>query len=144
MDKLTWSVEIDAPKEKVWKTMLEPDTYRLWAAEFTAGSYYEGTWETGSKIKFLGPSKEGMVAEIAENRPYEYVSIKHVGFVQNDVEDRDSDEVKAWAPAYENYIFSENSGKTLVKVDLDSIDAWKDYFNEAWPRALAKLKEICQ
>ena len=40
-----FSIMIDAPKEKVWHSMLDDETYRDWTAAFSEGSYYEGAWE---------------------------------------------------------------------------------------------------
>src|SRR5687768_1697097 len=99
MQKLQYSIEINAPREKVWHSMLDDPTYREWTDVFSKGSYYKGSWEKGSKIMFLGPDPDsktegGLVSEIAENRPYEFVSIKHVGIVANGVEDTSSDEAK--------------------------------------------------
>ena len=77
---------------------------------FTAGSYYSGDWSKGSKILFLGPGEDGktsgMVARIAENRPYEFISIEHLGEVVNGVEDLTSEKVKSWAGAHEDYTFT--------------------------------------
>lgn len=82
MEKLHFSVQIKAPKEKVWDTMLDDETYRKWTTAFSPGSYYEGSWDEGSKILFLAPDENGklsgMTSIIAENRPYEFISIKHI------------------------------------------------------------------
>jgi len=149
MQKLHFSIVINAPKEVVWRTMLEDATYREWTATFSPGSYYQGDWSVGSKILFLGPNPDGsgeggMVARIAENRPYDFVSIEHMGVVSNGVEDTESDEVKKWTPAFENYTFNAVEEGTEVVVDLDSNDEWVDMFNEVWPQALAKLKEVAE
>lgn len=144
MKTLHWTVNIKAPKLKVWKTMLDAETYRMWTEVFAEGSYFEGSWEKGSAIKFLGPTGEGMVAVIAENRPYEFISIKHIGFIKDGVEDTESDEIKAWAPAFENYTFSETGDMTQVAVDVDTMEDWEGHFEMTWPKALAKLKELCE
>ena len=52
-EKLKYSIAINAPKEKVWHTMLDDKTYRERTAEFNPGSYYEGDWKQGSEIRFL-------------------------------------------------------------------------------------------
>src|SRR5690606_24494151 len=98
--------------------------YREWTQEFSPGSYYKGDWSKGSKILFLGPDPEtgkegGMVSRIAENKPYEFVSIEHLGIVQDGVEDTTSEAAKKWAPAFENYTFRERDGATEVVVDID-------------------------
>ena len=41
MKQLTFSTTIDAPKEIVWRTMLEDETYREWTSAFQEGSYGE-------------------------------------------------------------------------------------------------------
>jgi hypothetical protein len=101
--KMRFSTQIQAPRRRVWELMLAPDSYRTWTSPFMEGSYYEGSWDAGQRLRFLTPgAKMGMVAEVAENRPGEFVSLKHIGQVKDGVEDFDSAEVRAWAPAYEN------------------------------------------
>jgi uncharacterized protein YndB with AHSA1/START domain len=149
MDKLKFSIVINAPKEKVWHTMLDDATYRLWTTSFSEGSYYKGDWSKGSKIIFLGPNPEtgkegGMVSRIAENKPYEYISIEHLGMINDGVEDTTSEEVKKWTPAFENYTFKEVNGKTTVLVDMDINEEYKEMFEGMWPKALQQLKELAE
>lgn len=44
----------------------------------------------------------------------------------------------------ENYSLTENNGVTTVEVELDTDDNYADYFNNTWPKALNKLKEISE
>jgi len=60
------------------------------------------------------------------------------------VEDTQSPESKSWAPAFENYTFEERDGATDLKVDLDVAPEFEKYMNSAWPKALARLKAICE
>ena len=110
MHKLHFSIVINASKEKVWNTMLDKDSYRLWTDIFSPGSHYVGDWSKGSKILFLGPEENGvifgMVSRIKENDPYKYISIEHIGFVQNGKEDTSSESATKWAGALENYTFT--------------------------------------
>ncbi len=147
--KLHYSILINAPKEKVWHAMLDDQPYREWTTAFNPGSYYKGDWSKGSKILFLGPDpttgeEGGMVSRIAENKPYEFISIEHLGIVHNGVEDTTSDVAKRWAPAFENYTFKERDGLTEVLVDMDADEEQAEAFNEMWPQALQKLKEIAE
>lgn len=149
MIKLNFSTVVNAPKEKVWGTMFGDKTYRVWTEPFTPGSYYKGDWSKGSKIIFLGPDPEtgkevGMVSRIAENKLYEFVSIEHLGIVKDGVEDTTSEEAKKWTPAFENYTFNEENGKTTVLIDTDINDDYKEMFEDIWPKALQKLKEIAE
>ena len=56
---------------------------------------YEGAWKQGARVRFLGPSGDGMVAEAAKCRPPEFLSLKHLGFVKDGVEDTQSEMVEA-------------------------------------------------
>lgn len=144
MKTLHFSITIDAPRERVWDTMLGSDTYRIWTAPFAEGSYFEGSWAKGEKIRFLGPSGEGMSSVIAENRRHEFVSIKHLGMIKDGVEDTESDSVKQWAGMLENYTFTSKGASTEVRVDMDVTSDFEDYMNDTWPRALAALKALCE
>lgn len=126
--------------------MLEDATYRQWTSAFHEGSYYVGSWEQGSKIKFLGPNEDGteggMYAVIVVNRPDEFISIKHLGELNNDVE-------KPWLvekgqEGYENYSFKEINSSTELTIDLKIPTEFKDMFQGMWPKALEKLKAIAE
>jgi uncharacterized protein YndB with AHSA1/START domain len=148
MNRLYFSIVINAPKEKVWDTMLNQDSYRVWTEVFSPGSHYVGDWNQGSKILFLGPGESGkmggMVSRIKENRPYEYISIEHRGVVGEGKEDTSSEAAKAWAGALENYTFKEKNGSTEVLVDMDTEEDHKQMFQDTWPKALQKLKELAE
>ena len=150
MEKLTFTTIINAPREKVWNIMLEDATYREWTKPFNAGSRYEGKWETGSEMRFIGVDENGkesggMYSKIKEARPYEFVSIEHLGMISETGEiDTTSDAVKKWTPAFENYTFNDKDGGTELFVELDISGEWKDMLSDMWPKALAALKEIAE
>jgi uncharacterized protein YndB with AHSA1/START domain len=144
MKKLHFAITIDAKREAVWDAMLAPETYKVWTAEFFEGSYFEGSWNQGERIRFLAPDGGGLSSIIAENRPYEFISIKHLGQIKDGVEDTDSEEVRSWAPSFEDYSFSEVGSSTEVKVAIDVTPDVEEYMAKTWPKALAKLKAICE
>lgn len=144
MKTLTFDVTIKAPRHLVWSTMLGAETYKAWAAAFSEGTYYQGSWNVGEKILFLATSGDGMVSVIAENRTHEFVSIKHLGMIEKGVEDTTSEKVRAWAPAYENFRFADVSGGCHLTVTLDTAPDWEQYMLDTYPKALALLKELCE
>ncbi|MBD1425789.1 SRPBCC family protein [Sphingobacterium arenae] len=148
MKKLEYKINIEAPKEVVYEKMLGRATYKQWTSLFNPTSDFEGGWNKGDKIRFIGISeegkKEGMLAQIAENIPNEYVSIRHYGLVDGNSEITEGPAVEAWAPSFENYTFLEDQGITTVVVEVDTNEEYFEYFNEAWPKALNKLKEISE
>ncbi|MFT3681408.1 MAG: SRPBCC domain-containing protein [Ferruginibacter sp.] len=148
MDIIKFSILINAGKEKVWNSMLGDTTYRQWTKPFNETSYFEGNWEKDTEIRFLGTGKdgkaEGMYSRIKENIPHEFISIEHLGIISNGVVDTTSEEVKKWAPSFENYTFTETDGQTEVIVEMQISAEYKDAFEKMWPNALKELKTICE
>jgi hypothetical protein len=151
MEKLKFTVSIKAAANKVFDVMLgisNKSTYEQWTALFNPTSTYEGSWEKGSKILFVGTDdkgeKGGMVSEISENIPNQFVSIRHYGLVKANEEITQGPDVEKWANGNENYSFVENNGITTVTVDLDTTEEFLDYMRQTYPKALDKLKEVCE
>ena len=147
--KLTASIIINAPREKVWDTLLGYNTYKEWTKVFNPTSRYEGDWSEGSKILFLGTDENGgneggMVSKIAKNVPNEFISIKHLGIIENGIEDTTSPKAKSWAPAYENYILTDVNGGTEFTVEQDLDDEYMEMFKEMWEKALQELKRLSE
>ncbi|PKL85309.1 MAG: tungsten formylmethanofuran dehydrogenase [Ignavibacteriae bacterium HGW-Ignavibacteriae-1] len=151
MKKIQFKIRINAPASKVYEVMLginNKSTYEQWTALFNPTSTYEGSWNKGSKILFIGfdenGEKGGMVSEIVDNTPYRFISIRHYGLLKGNVEITEGPEVEKWANGLENYTFEENNGTTTVTVDLDTTEDFLDYMNQTYPKALDKLKELCE
>jgi len=144
MKVLEFKTLIAAPVEEVWRTMLDSESYQQWTAPFTEGSYYEGSWAEGERIRFLAPSGEGMCAVIAAYRPHELIRIKHIGIVKDGVEDTTSEQVRSWAPAYETYRFAAVDGGTEVTIEQEVAPEHEHLMTDVWPRALAVLKALCE
>ena len=83
MQKIKLSIDIQAPKEKIWDVLLEHNTYRQWASVFHPGSYAEGDWQQGSKVFFKTPEGDGMVSLVNIHTPCEIISFKHLGVLKN-------------------------------------------------------------
>ena len=152
MEKLQYTVKINAPVHKVYDLMLgisNKTTYEQWTAMFNPTSTYEGNWNKGSKMLFVGIDEQGnkgrMVAAIAANSTTEYISIRHYGIVQANVEITSGPQVEKWANGFENYTFQENNGVTDIVIELVGLsEDLKEYMNASWPKALDQLKEICE
>ena len=151
MKKLQFKVNIHAPVTRIYDFMLgtnSKSTYEQWTSMFNPTSTYEGSWKKGNKILFFGVDekgeKGGMVSRIAENIPNQFVSIQLYGLLTADKEITEGPEVEKWTNGFENYTYEENNGTTTVTVDLDTAEDIVDYMNETYPKALDKLKELCE
>ncbi|MDB5166612.1 MAG: ATPase [Candidatus Saccharibacteria bacterium] len=150
MASLHYAIDINAPKEKVWHAMLDPETYKQWTDVFHPGSYYDGSWKKGSRVRFVSEKdngQSGILGEIVEHVPYEYTSIEMVGEIVDGEIENTSDSAKSWIGSRESYRFTQKDGVTTVQVELvgDGIDPEiQEMFEGMWPPGLAKLKEIAE
>ncbi|MEC4049828.1 SRPBCC domain-containing protein [Flavobacterium sp. SUN046] len=151
MNELQFKTSINAPVNKIYDYMLgisNKSTYEQWVSVFNPTSTYEGSWDKGSKILFLGldenGEKGGMVSRIIENNLYQFLSIQHYGLFMGNKEITEGPEVEKWANGLENYTFEENNGTTTITVDLQITEDLIDYMNETFPKALDNLKKICE
>ena len=144
MQKKEYKISINAPREKVWKTLWDDATYRKWTAVFSEGSNAQSPdtdWKKGSKILFVDAKGEGMVSRIADVRKNEYMSFEHLGVIKDGVEDTSGNE---WSGALENYTLKGEGGKTELSVDIDLTDEFVDFFEKTWPQAMNKVKELAE
>ncbi|RPE08046.1 SRPBCC domain-containing protein [Chitinophaga lutea] len=145
MEKLHFSTSINAPREKVWDVLWNKATYPAWTSVFGEGSTAETDWKEGSEVRFFDSThQEGMLSRIAVKKPNEYMSFQHLGMIKNGVADTESPEVKAWAGAEENYTLHSANGQTELAVDMDITAEHAEYFKNAWPKALEKVKELSE
>lgn len=144
MEKLVFSISINATPEKVWNVLWTDASYRQWTTAFTEGSHAVTDWKEGSKVLFLDGKGMGMVSRIAVNRPHEYMSFEHLGEVKDGVEDTTSDRVKAWAGAHENYTLKKINAQTELTIDMDITEEFKEMFAQIWPKALANVKQLSE
>jgi uncharacterized protein YndB with AHSA1/START domain len=150
MQTLNFQVEIHAPVHVVWTSMLDDEPYRQWTGTSFPGSYYEGSWELGDTIRFMGPSPDddsvlgGLVATVIENRPDELVTVEYLGQVVDGRDDTVSEGAAMFAGTRESYRFSESGGVTTVDVQLDSDPGLAAMFADTWPDSLTALKRIAE
>ncbi len=140
MQKLYFSIDIKAPREKVWKVLWEDATYRDWTSVFAEGSHAKSDWKEGSRIEFLDPNGNGMFAVIDKLVQNEFMSFKHLGEIREGKE-------QPWdegASGIENYKLKENDEFTTLTVDLDSPEEYGNMFEDIFPKALERVKELAE
>ena len=128
--------------------LTDKSTYEAWTAVFNPTSTYDGSWDLGSKIRFIGVDENGkragMVARIVVHEPADFVSIQHYGLVEDEMEITEGPQVESWAGGYENYQFESDGHQTIIKVEVDVTADHEEYFDKTYPNALEKLKEIIE
>lgn len=144
MKALRYSIDIGAPKARVWDCMFDPIAYRDWTSAFTAGSYFEGVWEAGRRLRFLDPRGFGMEAVVDEALTHDLMSLRLVGEIRDGRPVADSP--LARAPARERYEFASTpTGGTRLVIQLQSWDdGFTDFLDSSWPKALERLKTLAE
>lgn len=144
MEMVRASIDVNAPARVVWHTMLDRDTYEQWTGAFHEGSTYEGGWDEGAEIRFVGPAEDGgasgLVGTIVENRTAEFVSIRYDGEIDRGVVSRESPMVGL----RESYAFRERDGVTTLTVELEVPDEWAPGMREMWGEAVKALKRLAE
>lgn len=146
MKKLTFKIDINAPKEKVWELLMGNDNNKEWLHVSWPGTYSEGIWNEGENIRFLsGEGQDGTLMNLVEYRPYSHSFGRHIAVINADgTEDRTSEMAKLWIGSTEDTILTEKNGITTVTIEMQTPPEWESMFNDGWPNALEKLKEVAE
>ncbi|MCE7064801.1 SRPBCC domain-containing protein [Dyadobacter sp. CY326] len=138
------SIEINAPKEEVWKTLILDERNKIWYAAFSEGTQAVTDWQVGSKVSFLDHSQSGIIGFIKENKPNETLVIEYNGVINNGVEDYESELAQAMKGFRESYQLTEKDGITRLDVQSDMGDAYFDMMSGQWDIAMVKIKELSE
>ncbi|PIF46346.1 hypothetical protein CLU96_3377 [Chryseobacterium sp. 52] len=139
MQTLFFEIQIDAPREKVWDVLWSDITYRQWTTAFTEGSFYLGTFEEGSIMKFFDPNNNGMYSRVEKNVPHQEMKFLHLGEIYDGVETEQN-----WGEATEAYILQETEIGTLLKCEINTPEEFKNFFEEKFPTALGIIKNLSE
>jgi uncharacterized protein YndB with AHSA1/START domain len=139
MKTLKFSIEIDAPKNKVWEALWNDESYKKWTSVFSNSSHAVSDWQEGSKILFIDDNKDGLSAIIDKKIPNEQMTFRYLGEMKNGEEI-----INEWAGALEDYRVSEKNGSSELKVAMDVTDEYEGFFNETFTKALNIIKDISE
>lgn len=144
MQKLNFTIDINAPKEKVWDILWNDATYPNWTSAFCEGSYAVSDWKEGSRVHFLAPDGQGMYSNIAKLVENEFISFNHLGILKDKIEQPPTEETKQWSESVEDYTLTESDGITNLSVNVDSLDQYVEFFTEKFPLALQNVKNLSE
>lgn len=142
MKKLQFSVEINAPREKVWKTLWDDITFRDWANNIDEGMYLDGVMEEGAEVQFFsGGAEFGVTSLIEKLTPNEFVLFRHMSDTK---EEGTQEREKEWTGGQESYTLKESDGNTTLTVELDTPPEQIENFEERLPKALERVKILSE
>lgn len=137
--KVSFTIQINAGKEKVWEALWSEANYEKWTSVFGEGNKAISDWKEGSKIQFVAKDGAGLFSIIEKKATNEHIVFKHLGEMKNGEEIANE-----WAGAKEKYFLSEINGITTIDVEIDTKEEYTDYFNGAFPKALQIVKQISE
>ncbi|MES2557269.1 MAG: SRPBCC domain-containing protein [Bacteroidota bacterium] len=138
-EQLIFTIQVNTSPEKVWDVLWTANTYNQWTKVFNEGSHAVSDWNEGSEVLFLGNTGDGMYSRIEKKIVPAEMSILHLGEIKNGVR-----VTSDWGEAYERYFLAAKNGGTELRVVLDSVPEFSDYFNETFPKALAVVKTLSE
>jgi hypothetical protein len=139
-----FSAVIDAPAKKVWDIMLDAETYKQWSGAAWPESFYEGEWKEGETLCFFNPERSGTKVKLLRHRPYEFSLAEHIAIFDKGKEITEGEMAESWIGSKETYTFTEQNEKTRLDVVLYMKPDWQKMFATDWPKAMDKLKELCE
>lgn len=144
MNRLQFSVDINAPRSHVWLALWSDTGYREWTSVFSPGSHAVSDWQEGSTIQFLDGQGQGMDSVIEKSVPNEFMSFKHLGEIKDGKVQPLDDRTREWSGGHENYTLIDRDGRTRVNVELEAPDEYTEMFSDMFPKALQRLKEVAE
>lgn len=139
METLEYKIEINASPEKVWTVLWDDMSYRQWTSAFTEGSFYIGTWEEDSMMKFFDPNNNGMYSRVLKNNPNKEMTFLHLGEIYDGVE-----VPQDWGDATESYLLEETEDGTKLTAKINTSEEFKGFFEDKFPNALQNVKNLAE
>lgn len=142
MKEMQFSTEIHAPKEKVWETLWQDETFRQWASIIDPGTYMVGELKEGSEVQFIsaenGYGVTSLVEKVVAN---DFLLLRHHADTQDSGERERADE---WSGGTESYRLAEKDDTTTLTVAFDVPPELEEYFTVNYPKALEQVKILAE
>lgn len=142
MKELQFLSEIHAPREKVWDTLWQDETFREWASIIDPGTYMAGELKEGSEVQFISAENGyGVTSLVDKLVPGEFLLLRHQADTQ---EAGEQEREKEWTGGQESYALTEKGGVTSLLVTFDVPLELETYFTDNYPKALARVKVLAE
>lgn len=141
MKEMKFTVEIKAPKEKVWDTLWQDETLRQWADIIDPGTHMVGDLKEGNEVQFISGNGYGVTALVEKLTVNEFLLLRHSADTQ---EEGKREREKQWTGGKESYKLTEKDGTTTLTAIFDVPLELEEYFKDNYPEALDKVKELAE
>lgn len=141
MKKMQFSIEIQAPKERVWDTLWQDETFRQWAGIIDPGTHMVGVLKVGNEVQYISGNGYGVTSKVLKLTPGEFLLIGHSADTQDGGKQKRE---KEWTGGKESYSLGETNGVTTITVAFDVPEEMEGYFQVTYPKALEQVKQLAE
>ena len=142
MKKHQFSIEIQAPRERVWSTLWDDKTFRDWANIIDEGMYMVGEIKEGGEVQFISSvSGYGVTSLVEKLVQSEFISFRQMADTKGSGE-REREE--QWTGGTESYSLAENDCVTTLTVAIDVPPGQEETFKARFPKALERVKMLVE
>jgi uncharacterized protein YndB with AHSA1/START domain len=139
MQTIEKTIEIDAPIEKVYEVLVNPQYTRAWGNAFSAGAYVESDWKPGSEV--VWKDKDGNVGAkglVVENEPMRRITVAFY----DDVNEKPPAQPGQYKEVYSVQTSRHQSRLEIVASGLPDSDVV--IHSPLWDKALLMIKELAE
>ena len=140
MITLHFSINIKKDAQAIWKILWHDKTYRLWAGDFSKGSYAESDWKEGSRVEFYNSRGLRSEAIIETRKENEAMIFRFDGLPEACSKINENGKIIS----YKKYILKPIGDITMLSVYLDIDEEREPYYLENYPKALDKIKQLAE
>ena len=141
MKEMQFSLEIHAPREKVWDTLWQDETFREWAGIIDPGTHMVGDLQVGNEVQYISGNGYGVTSLVEKLTKNEFLLLRHSADTQ---EEGKREREKEWTGGTESYRLAEKDGTTTLTVVFDVPPQLQEYFKVNYPKALARVKVLAE
>jgi hypothetical protein len=145
MKNLKYKIDINATVSTIWDVLIGTETYKVWVKSFSPNSYFDGEWIQDTEIKFLDPDMGGTKAILEIVEPEKRLLAKHIAIISKEGKESTTGEMAdKWLGTTEDYILVNNGNTSTLKVLINTHQDFIPMFDQAWPTALASIKQMSE
>ena len=138
---MQFSIEIEAPSEKVWQTLWEDKTFRDWGNIIDEGQYMVGELAEGNEVQFISSEGLGVTSFVEKLIPHKYIAFKQVA---DTMDSGKQEREKEWTGGKESFELIEKNNSTNLTVKIDIPPGLEETFNVRFPKALERVKILAE
>ena len=138
---MKFTIEISAAKQKVWDTLWQDETLRLWAGIIDPGTHLVGDLKEGNEVQFVSGNGYGVTSLVEKLEPGGFLLLRHSADTQSNGK---RERKKQWTGGQESYSLSEKDGATTLTLASDVPSELEEYFKVNYPKALELVKSLAE